>query len=62
VKVLREGRAGFYNETSSYQKERWENTFENGFPTRRDSHSVSFPAGSDDNVLIAFKTEEEAKQ
>jgi hypothetical protein len=23
VKVLREGRAGFYNETSTYQKEKW---------------------------------------
>ena len=56
VKVLREGRAGFYNETSTYQKEKWTNTFENGFPSRRDAFSVSFPAGSDDNTIIAFKT------
>ena len=61
VKVLREGRAGFYNETSTYQKEKWTNTFENGFPSRRDAFSVSFPAGSDDNTIIAFKTKTENK-
>lgn len=61
TKVLKESKAGIYNESSSIQMERWHQSFspEYNLPSRTDAYSIKFATNLDDFSIVAFKTERE---
>lgn len=61
TKVLKESKAGIYNESSLIQQERWYEGFDPKYnlPPRRDAYSVQFTSKLDDFSIVTFKTARE---
>jgi hypothetical protein len=61
TKVVKESKAGIYNDSSTIQMERWHSTFDPKYnlPLRRDAYGIKFANNLDDYAIVTFKTERE---